>query len=110
MFYVTNNYIEKGTYCRSIDYTNWVLSPPPKFRYSITDNPILMNPGEEKDILGNIGKTGLQAEAELAIKKTDPDVSLNFLSNNVIITSINNGSSFLHINVSNSKFFKIPDK
>ena len=111
LFYVTNNYIKNGTFCRFIDYTNWVLSPPPNFNIVVPDNPISMNPGEEKDILVNvIGKTGLQAEAELTIIKNDPDVSLNFLSKNVTITSINNGSSVLHINVSNSKFLKIPDK
>jgi hypothetical protein len=106
LFYVTNNYIKNGTYCRSIDYTNWVLSPPPTFNIVVPDNPISMNPGEEKDVLVNvIGKTGLQAEAELAIKKNESDLSLNFLSKNVTITSINNGTSFLHINVSKSKFF-----
>jgi hypothetical protein len=109
LFYVTNNYVKNGTYCRSIDYTNWVLSPPPIFNLVISDNPIAMNPGEAKDILVNVvGKTGLQAEAELKIEKTDPDVSLNFLSKNVTITSLNNGSSLLHINVSKSKFFETP--
>lgn len=109
LFYVTNNYVKNGTYCRTIDYTNWVLSPPPNFNLVVSDNPISMNPGEEKDVLVNVvGKTGLQAEAELTIDKTDPDVSLNFLSKNVTITSINNGSSLLHINVSKSKFFEKP--
>ena len=52
-------------------------------------------------------KLELQAEAELTIIKSDSDVSLDFLSKNVTITSINNGSSLLHINVS-SKFFENP--
>jgi hypothetical protein len=109
LFYVTNNYVKNGTYCRSIDYTNWVLSPPPIFNLVVSDNPILLNPGEEKDIIVNVvGKTGLQAEAELTIIKNDSDVSLNFISKNVTITSINNGSSLLHINVSKSKFFENP--
>jgi hypothetical protein len=108
LFYVTNNYVKSGTYCRTIDYTNWVLSPPPNFNLVLSDNPLLLNPGEEKDILVNVvGKTGVQAEAELTIIKNDSDVSLDFLSKNVTITSINNGSSLLHINVS-SKFFETP--
>lgn len=109
LFYVTNNYVKNGTYCRSIDYTNWVLSPPPTFNLFIAENSVLLSPGEEKDIIVNVvGKTGLQSEAELAIIKNDPDVSLKFLSKNVTITSINNGSSLLHINVSKSKFFETP--
>lgn len=106
LFYVTDLYIKNGKLCRMVDSTNWILSPPPNYNLLISDNPINMDPGEENDIFVTIeGNTALQAEAELFVNKTDSSVTISFpISNKTIISPLTNGSSVLHLNVSDSYF------
>ncbi|HSF50013.1 MAG TPA: hypothetical protein VLA74_04555 [Nitrososphaeraceae archaeon] len=106
LLYVTDLYVNNGKLCRMVDTTSWIVSPPPNFNIFVSDNPINMKPGEQKDLVVTIkGNTGLQAEAELYVNKTDPSVSLSFpLSNKAIVSSLTNGSSTLHLNVSDSEF------
>jgi hypothetical protein len=75
LFYVTDLYVKNGKLYRTVDSTNWFLSPPPNFNLLISDNPITMNPGEENDLFVTLeGNTHLQAEAELYVDKIDPSV------------------------------------
>lgn len=106
LFYVTDIYVKNGKLCRMVDSTNWILSPPPNFNLLISDNPINTNPGEENDIFVTIeGNTALQAEAELFVNRTDPSITISFpISNKTIISPLTNGSSVLHLNVSDSYF------
>ena len=89
-----------------VDSTNRILSPPKEFNLLISDNPINMDPGEENDIFVTIeGNTALQAEAELFVNRTDPFITISFpVSNKTIISPLTNGSSVLHLNVSDSYF------
>jgi hypothetical protein len=108
LFYITDFYVKSGKLCRMVDSTNWILSPPPNFNLLLSDNPINMNPGEESDIFVTIkGNTGLQAQAELYVNRTDPSISISFPeSNKTIISPLTNGSATLHLNVSDSYFEK----
>jgi hypothetical protein len=89
-----------------VDSTNWILSPPPDFNLLISDNPIIMKPGEEKDIPVIIeGNSELQAEVELYINRTDPSTHISFpTGSKTIILPHANGSSTLHLAVPNSEF------
>jgi hypothetical protein len=106
LFYVTDLYVKNGKICRMVDSTNWILSPPPNYNLLISDNPINMDPGEENDIFVTVeGNTALQAEAELFVNRTDPSITISFpISNKTIISPLTNGSSVLHLNVSDSYF------
>jgi hypothetical protein len=106
LFYITDFYVKNGKLCRMVDSTNWILSPPPNFNLLISDNPIHLSPGDESDTFVTIeGNTEIQAEAELYVDKKDPSITLSFpISNKTIISSLTNGSTMLHLDVSDSYF------
>ena len=85
-----------------VDSTNWLPSPPPEFNIIVSPSSIFMRPGESKDIAVTIsGNTELQSNGKLNINNSNKikDANVKFLSDETVISSFANGSSFLHIDI-----------
>ena len=116
--YETVEYLNNGKYCRIVDSSNWISSPPPEFHVIASPASTSIRPGESKDIRVTVtGDTDLQAITNLSVEnykdRNDKNVSANFLSNNITVSSFSNGSSILHINSTNldskfTKYYRIP--
>lgn len=114
--YITGSYVDySGNYCNVVDTTNWIQVPPPEFHIFISPNSFFMRPGEKKDIpiliSGNIDQ---QSNVSLKIDRLDiANANLTLLSTNTVVSSISNGSSILHLEISdieskNSNYYYIP--
>lgn len=115
LFYITDFYVNNGKVCRMVDSTNWLLAPPPQFNIAVSSSSVFIRPGEHKDISVSIsGDTEMQSNGTLNVDNPNKDeANIKFLSNKTVISSFENGSSILHIDIPNqdvdkSKLLVVP--
>jgi hypothetical protein len=82
----------------NVSFTNWVNIPPPQLNMSVSQNPILVSPGEQVTLELQLKSTqGIEARVHLYTVSQSNGITISFDPNNLTIPSF--GMTTTHIQV-----------